>query len=135
MFAAKQAKEIVVEVYNEIGVLHQISKIVAEKGVNIMAVNADVVGENAVIRLLTDDNLRAVEALEKRNYKPTQADAVTAELPHKPGVLETVTDRLARVSIDIRHLTTTALLDQDKCLVVLATSDDQKAVRVLNEME
>jgi len=35
MFAAKQAKDIVLDVYNEIGVLHQVAKIVAEKGVNI----------------------------------------------------------------------------------------------------
>ncbi len=133
MFAAKQAKEIVVEVYNEIGILYQISKIVAEKGVNIMAVDADVDDQNAVIRLLTDDNLRAVEALEAQRYTPRQAAVVTVELPNKPGLLETVTDRLARASIDIRHLSATALLNQDKCLVLLATSDDQKAIPVLNE--
>ena len=133
MFAAQQAKEIVLEVRNEIGILHQISKIVAERGVNIAAVLADVLAENAVIRILTDDNLRAKEALEQNGYKPSEFDAVTAELPHKPGVLETATERLGRAGIDIRHLAATATTDQAKCLLLLATSDDQKAVVALNE--
>ena len=133
MITALQTKEIVLEVRNEIGVLHQISKIVADKGVNMTAVTVDLVGKNAVIRLLTDDNLRAKEALEENRYKPVEVKAVTVELSNKPGLLAAVTDRLARAGVNIRHLAATALPNQKTCQLLLTTSDDQRAVVILNE--
>jgi hypothetical protein len=132
MFAARQDKQIVVEVFNEIGVLHDLSKVVAEKGVNILAVDADVHGENAVVRLVTDDNLRAMDALQGARYAPHEESIVLAELEHKPGILERVTERLGKAGIDIRHLAVTSMIGQDKCLVMFSCSDNGHAVVVLS---
>ena len=132
MFAARQGKQIVVEVFNEIGVLHDLSKVVAEKGVNILAVDADVHGENAVVRLVTDDNLRAADALRGARYAPREEPIVLAELEHKPGILECVTERLGKAGIDIRHLAVTSMVGQDKCLVMFSCSDNGHAAVVLN---
>jgi hypothetical protein len=132
MFTARQGKEIMVEVVNEIGVLHNLTRTVAEKGVNILAVSGNVHGRNAIVRLVTDDNLRAVEALRARNYKPLEIDVVLAELPHKPGMLERLTARLGRGGVDIAHIAATAPLNQDKALVVLVCADPDRAMVLLN---
>jgi hypothetical protein len=132
MLAARQGKQITVEVFNEIGVLHDIAKVVAEKGVNILGADADVQGKNAVIRLMTDDNLRAMDALRAARYAPQEIPIVVAELEHRPGVLEHLTERLGQAQIDIHHLAVTSMLDEDKCLVMLSCSDNDHAVVVLN---
>ncbi|MFW5871240.1 MAG: hypothetical protein ACOCVH_02010 [Verrucomicrobiota bacterium] len=133
MFKAKYAKEITIEVGNEIGVLQQVSKIVAEKGINIVSIDGDVKNGTAVLRILTDDNTRAVEALQANRYNAVETDTVILELPHKPGLLKSVTERLGRAQIDIKHIAATAPMDQEKCLLVLSTSDDQEAVVQLNK--
>ncbi|MDD5596198.1 MAG: ACT domain-containing protein, partial [Candidatus Omnitrophica bacterium] len=62
--SANLAKEIVVTVVNKIGILADISKLVADHGINIEAVAgyADK-DNNAKIMLVTDDNLRVTDAL------------------------------------------------------------------------
>ncbi len=133
MFAARQDKEIVLEVFNEIGVLHDLSKIVSEKGVNLLAVCGEVHGKNAVIRMITDDNLRATDALKAHDYAPMEADVVVVEVEHKPGMLVKLTDRLGRAGVDIGHIAATGLIGQNKCLAVLSCSDNARAMVVLNQ--
>jgi len=133
MFTAHQDQQIVIEVFNEIGVLYDLCKIVAEKGVNILGADADVHGRNAVIRLLTDDNLRAADTLSAHSYSPTSEPIVVAELVNKPGILEQLTDRLGRAQINIGRLAVTGMPNHDKCLVMLSCSDNEHAVVVLNE--
>jgi hypothetical protein len=135
MSTASQGKEIVVEVFNEIGVLFNLSKIVSEKGVNILALCGDVHGANAVIRLLTDDNLRAVDALRKHKFDAREHDVVVANVAHRPGMLRTLTERLGQEQgIDIQHIYASASADASRCLLVLSCTDNQRAAVVLNEL-
>jgi hypothetical protein len=132
MLKARPGKEVVLRVENEVGVLDQIARTVAEKGVDIVATCAWVEGPLAVVHLVTDDNLRVVDALRSKNYAPQEADVVLTEVPHKPGMLRHVTERLARGSIDVHHLYATTTKEQGESLVVLATANNDRATVLLN---
>jgi len=132
MFTAHQAKEIVVEVRNDVGVLHEMVRIIAEKGVNILAVEGTCEDQLAVIRMVTEDNLRAVDALRARNYQPQERNVVQVDLPHKPGMLRAMTEKLARDGIDINHLYASAGISEAKCMLVMSTSDNERAIVALN---
>lgn len=130
---ATLAKEIVIKRLNEIGVMAEIAKTVAEKGVSILAVSAWVEGQNGVIRLLVDDELRAADALRAKKHEVREGVVVMVEVPHKPGMLKHMTEKLRDAQIDIHHLYASAASDQSKCVVVFSSSDNQKAVVVLNQ--
>ena len=132
MIEARQGKEIVVRVKNRIGLLFELSRLISEKGVGILAVTSDVSGKDCVVRLVTDDNLRAAEALTEYNYLVHEENVILIQLPHKPGMLKRITEALALQEIDIRHLYATALPGQDKCFLVLRTSNDEYALPRLN---
>jgi hypothetical protein len=134
MFAAKQGKEIVLKLKNEIGLLSEIGKLLAEKGVSILAVSATVCGEDGVLRLVTDDNLRTGDALAEQGYTPHEEDVILLEVPHKPGMLKRMAEVLAGENIDILNVYATALDEQEKCLLVLHTSGDEHALPKLNKM-
>ena len=91
-------------------------------------------GTEGVIRLVTDNNLRASELLNASGYMAEEENVIVAELPHKPGILKRITQALASEEIDIRHLYATALAEQEKCLVVLHTSNDKHALARLNRI-
>lgn len=131
MLTTRPAKETIVRMPNEIGGLDRLAKAIADKGVNILGVCAWVEGADAVIRLLTDDSVRVADALKAR-YNVRQADVLVAELPHKPGVLHRLTEKLAQEDIDIHHLYAAAAGSQDRCLVVLATANNDRALVLLN---
>lgn len=131
MLTTRPAKETIVRMPNEIGGLDRLAKAIADKGVNILGVCAWVEGADAVIRLLTDDSVRVADAL-KAQYSVRQTDVLVAELPHKPGVLHRVTERLAQEGIDIHHLYAAATGGQDRCLVVFSTANNDRAMVLLN---
>jgi len=132
MIQARQGKEIVVVTVNQIGSLAEISRTVADHGINILGLCGWVEGQDAVFRLVTDDNLRAADALRAKNYSTRERDVVLVELQHKPGMLRSITQRLSAESIDIHHVYATAPLDTHRSLVVLSTSHNDRAVVLLN---
>jgi hypothetical protein len=133
MLRARTAKEVVVRVRNDIGVLATLTKLLAEKGINLLAANGWVEGADAVVRLLTDDTLRAVDALRAKSFHPREVDVVMVETPHKPGMLRHVTERLATAGIDLHHLYASATPDQERCLIVFGSANNDRAIVVLNE--
>ena len=133
MLDARQGKEIVVRLKNRIGLLFDISKLVSERGISILAVCGAASGNEGVIRLVTDDNLRASELLNASGYVAEEEDVILMELPHKPGMLKRITQALAVEEIDIWQIYGSALPGQEKSLVVLRTSNDGHALLRLNK--
>ena len=132
MLKTKPAKEVLVKMPNEIGALDRMAKTVADKGVNLLAISAWVEGPHAVIRLVTEDNVRVVDLLRSQKYDVREADVLVTELPHKPGMLHRICERLALGGIDIHHLYATAAVAQDRSIVVFATAHNDRAMVLLN---
>jgi hypothetical protein len=131
---AKLGKEIVVTVANKIGVLADLSKIVADYGINIDGVAGYAVDNEARLMLLTNDNLRVVDALKKAGYKSLkEEEVVIIELENKPGALMLVTVNLASQGIDIKHIYGTVCSCEPGCptKLVLCTSDNKKVLTAL----
>jgi hypothetical protein len=128
---ARMAREAIVRVRNRIGALGQVTNCLAEKGVNIEAVIATLEGGDAVIRLVTDDHPRTVDALRELRPDVQEARVVMAEVDHRPGLLGQITEKLASESIDLFYLYGTATAG-DKCLVIFSSTNNERAVMVLN---
>lgn len=126
---ARIAKVIVVNVVNKIGVLADMSKIMADHGLNIEAVKGYAEDENAKIMLITEDNLRAVDALKKNGYKSAAEEEVLAiDLQNSPGALKNVTAKLAAEGIDIKYIYGTTCPTGCPAKIILSTSDNEKAL-------
>ena len=134
MLKIRVAKETVVRTTNEIGRLSGMAKLIAEKGINLLAVTAWVEGAESICRLLSDDDVRLADALRANGYLVHQADVLATQMPHTPGMLHRVTEALAQEEIDIHHLYATATDSQDRCLVVLSTANNDRALVLLNAL-
>lgn len=133
MITAKHCKEVSVRVLNDIGILAQLTKIVAEKGVNIRAAAAWVEDENkGVVRLVTDDNLRAVDALRAHNYAPEEVASVEVLMHHSPGMLTSVCEKIGSGGLNVHYLYASAPVSDDTCIAVLSTDDNERALVLLN---
>ena len=134
-FSVKQRKEVVVRMKNRTGILSEIAKLVSERGANVLALNAAVCGDDCVVRLMTDDNLRAKDVLVARDFAPQEESVIVLELVHRPGMLRRTADILAKAGIDIRHIYATAADEDEKCLLVFHSSSDDHALVLLNEIQ
>jgi len=125
---ANLVKEIVVGSENKIGMLANISKILAEHSVNIEGVAGYAEAGQAKIMLVTDDNLRAVEALKKGGYKSVkESEALMVDLENKPGALKQLTAKLALDKIDIKYIYGTICAGGCPGKIILSTMNNEKA--------
>lgn len=127
--SAKLSKEITVTVANKIGILANISKMMADHGLNIEAVAGYAVNNEAKIMFVTEDNLRASDALKKSGYKSMKEnEVIIVDLENKPGALRSITGVLSEEGIDIKQVYGTACASGCPAKIVLSTSDNEKAL-------
>ena len=131
MIKARMAKEAIVRISNRTGVLAQVTKSIAEKGINLEAVIATVDGVDAVIQLVSSDHQRIMDSLREQQLEAQETRVILVEGEHRPGLLQLITEKLARENIDVLYLYATAV-NVDKCLVVLSSVNNEWAVMVLN---
>jgi hypothetical protein len=125
------AKDAIVRINNQPGALARVTKSVGDKGINIEAIIATVEGADAVIHLVTSDHQRTINTLHERQLEVQETKVVVIEALHRPGLLQHITEKLARENMDLFYLYATAA-EADKCLVVLSSTNNEWAVMVLN---
>lgn len=81
---------------------------------------------------MTSDHQRTVDALREQQLQVQEAKVVVVEIEHRPGLLREITEKLARQNIDLLYLYGTAA-GGDRCLVVLSSTNNDWAVKVLND--
>lgn len=127
-------KEISVVVSNRIGILADMSKVLADHGINIEAVAGYATEKDAQIMLVTEDNLRAVDALKKAGYKNTKENPILIfELENKAGALKNLTAKLAAQNIDIKYVYGTACPHNCPARIILSTNNDEKTLVMFNK--
>ncbi|MCX5679852.1 MAG: ACT domain-containing protein [Candidatus Omnitrophica bacterium] len=125
-------KELVVSLPNKVGILADISKILADHGINVEGVAGYTEGRDAKIMIVAEDTLRAKEALEKGGYKAIKENEVLViDLENKPGALKVMTAKLAKDGIDIRYTYGTACSSGCPARIIVATSANEKALALL----
>lgn len=126
---AEMGKEIQVTVANKIGILANMSKVLGDHGINIEGVAGYAQGSEAKIMIVTDDELRAKEALVKAGYKSLkEKEVVVVDLINKPGALKSITAKLAEEKIDILYTYGTSCPEGCPARLILSTSDNEKAL-------
>ena len=125
---ASVGKEIVVTVENKVGVLANMSKILADHGINIEGVAGYETGGQAKIMIVASDTLRATEALQKAGYSIREHEVILVDLENKAGALKSITAKMSDAKIDIKYIYGTACPEGCPARIVLATGNNEKAL-------
>lgn len=125
--SVKMAKEIVVVSQNKVGTLGAVAAILADRGVNIIALSAQAAGGVALMNFVTDDNLRAKDLLRKKGYSFQENDVLMLEVEDKPGVLSRITKKLRAKKVNILNVYGSAPTSYGPCALVVSTDHNQKA--------
>lgn len=112
------------------GVLAKISRVLADAGVNIVALSATETAGRGKIRMIVSDPARAKDALKAAKYRASEEPAITLTLDNHPGTLAGITAKLAGAKINIKSAYATAA-GPGGVTVVLTVSNADKAAVVL----
>ena len=102
--AINPVQRIIVMADNEVGVIADITKALADESINVESINAQVIGEQGTIILTTDNYDHALYVLNQAGFKAVSDDALVLHLPDAPGALAGVADRLKRAGVNIESM-------------------------------
>jgi hypothetical protein len=99
-----RAKELKIRVPDRPGMLGEVTGALAEKKINLRAVNAWIEGTEGVIRLVTDKHGAAKKALAAKGWSVEEHEVIEVELADKPGTLAEKAMALGKAGVNITHV-------------------------------
>ena len=120
----KRMNRVVVMAKNDVGVIADISRALADARVNIETINAEALGEKGVITLTTDDYDDALRALTDAGFKTVSDDSLILRLPDEPGALAKVADGFKQAGVNIQSL---HIVERKEGYTTVALSADDRA--------
>lgn len=129
--SVKLGKEFVVVSENKVGVLSKVAALLADHGIDIVAISAQASGGVALMNFVTDDALRTKDLLAKKGWKVQENTVLLLEIVDRPGVLMWITRKLAAKKINILNIYGSAPTSYGMCTLVIVTDSSQKALVAL----
>ena len=131
MIDARLQQEIVLRSDDRVGVLAEITRILSDMGINLLAVRLRSCEGQAILHLMTNSQSYAFEALKDAGFEIVERDVVLVELPHHPGFLRRTSEALARKDISINDLFVSVPEEGKVGVVVLTCSNNAHAIQIL----
>lgn len=124
MSQVDHVSRIIVMARDEVGVIADISQALADEGINMESINAQVVGEEVTIVLTTDRTDRALYILNQAGFKAVSDDALVLRLPDEPGALAGVAGSLKEAGVNIESM---HILSRQAGYAMIALKTDNRA--------
>jgi len=125
-------KEINLRLKNEPGQLSQISEVLGDKGINMIAFYASTDKEEGMLRFVANDPEKAINVLNTAGYKINAEEVIACETPHHPGGLNAVLKPLKAANINIDYVYP-CLATGNITVLIIGVGPVKKAVEILEE--
>ncbi len=132
MAKAHMVKELNVKTENKVGMLSEVSQAIASEGVNIVALNAYAVDNEAFFRIVTTDNTKAAEGLKARSLEAHQRDVISVELDNSVGKAGEMGAILKDKGIDVTYIYGSTCDCGGPCTIIVQTGNNAEALSALN---
>jgi hypothetical protein len=127
----EHVKQIAIFSENKPGKLQKITKVLAEEGINILAVNIASSNGFGVIRFIVDKSDIAFERLKQKGFTVSLNEVLAIELVDKPGGLFEVSSILSKKKINIENSYVLILGSRKKAFLIVDVHDIEKAKKLL----
>ena len=123
---------IIVMAKNEVGVIADISRVLADNEINIETISTEALDDKGSISLTTNDYDGALRALTEAGFKTVTDDSLLVNLRDEPGALAKVAEKLKQGGVNIQSL---QIVDRrgDYTTVAILTDDRAKTEGLLDK--
>lgn len=126
-------KRIVIISDNRIGLIADISRVLAQRGINIETIDAGDCDQTGTVILTIDRYDEALKALKDNAFTAISEDAFVIRLKNEPGSLAKISERFRAANINIRSMHIIKRTE-DHTLVALVTEKNEQACELLKDV-
>lgn len=127
----KRCKQFSVYLENRVGALAELCQLISDRSINLLAICAIDTVEEAVLRMVAEDEAGTLDALRRAGFRVVETDVFLVELDNVPGATGRMATRLARTGVNIDYLYASAHPEGPKAYLVLRTHQMAEAEKVL----
>jgi hypothetical protein len=128
-----QVEQISVFLENRAGRLAEVSAILAEAGVNIRALSLADTSDFGVLRLIVNNNEKAIETLKKAGFTVGKTNVVAVEVEDQPGGLHKILDVLFKSGTNVEYMYAFVQQSGNNAVMIFRFDQTEKAMNVLAE--
>ncbi|MCA1813485.1 MAG: hypothetical protein LC624_05990 [Halobacteriales archaeon] len=88
---------------NKPGTLGELTRALAQAGVNVTGVNLTALGDFGIARVVTNEAAKTEQALRSKGYPFRSTDVLVVRVPSTPGKLAEVAEKLARSGVNVEE--------------------------------
>jgi len=128
------ATQLAIFLANRPGALARVCEALTNAGINIYALATSDTVDHTVVRMVVSDPTKALMLLGEAGVLALEADVLTIETANQPGILAKIAERLAEAEVNIEYAYLAGGREAEKGMIVLRTSNVEKARAVLEEI-
>ncbi len=126
-------KQIAVFLENKAGKASACCKILKEADVNLLALSIADTQDFGIMRLITENNEKALSALKGAGYIASEVELVGVEVPDKAGALSELLIALGDGGVSVEYMYSYAGVD-GQAKIALKTANPEKAIAALEKV-
>ena len=117
---------------NRAGQLAQVTRVLADNGIDMRAISIAETTEYGVLRLIVDDVEEATNVLLNQGFILSKTPVHVVAVPDEAGGLAPVLEAIAEGDLDIEYMYSLFTPQEGKAYMVFRKSDDEKFISQLS---
>jgi len=126
-------KQISVFIENKKGRAANLTKTLAENGIDLVSLSIADTTNFGILRCIVDDSNKALKVLKESGYTAGANDVLAVEVEDKPGGLAKVLAILDEAGISIEYLYSFVRIPSKSALILFRVEEIDKATKVLEK--
>ena len=126
-------KQISVFLENNAGRLAEVTRVLADAGINLRAISIADTADFGILRLIVDKCDTALETLKSAGFTTRISDVVAVEIEDSPGSLARVMELFRKTNVNIEYLYASLEGNVGKAVVIFKLEDHQKGLHILKD--
>ena len=119
---------------NKPGALSRLTKLFAEKEINILGIASEVRDDSGLVRIAVGAGVEVSQLLSQAGFSSVETRLLSVDVDDRPGELLRVADALASAKVNITTVYGTSMVGQRSRILIAAEHTD-KAIKILDQLK
>ena len=128
-----EIKQISVFLENTTGRLSEVTKVLANAGINLRAISIADTADFGILRLIVDKTNEAINALNAAGFTTRQTNVAAVEIEDKPGSLARLMELFQQQQVNIEYLYASLECNAGKAVVIFKLEDIEKGLKIIKD--
>ncbi|MDR2305066.1 MAG: ACT domain-containing protein [Treponema sp.] len=128
-----EIKQISVFLENNVGRLGEVTKVLANAGINLRAISIADTADFGILRLIVNDHQKALLALQEAGFTTRITNVAAVEIEDRPGSLAKVMELFQKSRVNVEYLYASLEGKEGKAVVIFKLHEHDRGLAIVQE--